>query len=93
MNEPRIYVFTPPRTPLGRALAFVGLVALVVASFFVGIFVLAVALGAPVVMLLVRALRGRAASVPPRAGPETFEAEVVVVEEQQQEPEEDDGDR
>ena len=93
MNDPRIYVFTAPRTPLGRALAFVALVALVVASFFIGIFVLAVALGVTVVMMLVRAVRHRVGDTPPRTGPHTFEAEVVVVEERTEELEEDDGQR
>ena len=91
MNGPSIYTFTPPRTPLGRALMFVGLVALVVASFFVGIFVLAVALGVTVVMMLIRAVRRRIGSVPQGGGsePRTFEAEVVVVEEPKDELERD----
>jgi membrane protein implicated in regulation of membrane protease activity len=90
MNGPRIYTFTPPRTPLGRALMFVGLVAVVVASFFVGIFVLTVALGAAVVMMLVRLVRQRVGDAPRQSGPETFEAEVVVVEEERPELEVDD---
>jgi hypothetical protein len=80
MPDPRIYAFRPPRTPLGRALFFVGVVALVVASFFVGIFILAVGLGIAVVMMLVRTVRRRVGDPPAESGPNTFEGEVIVVE-------------
>ena len=59
MPEPRIFIMEPPRTPLGRALAFLGIVAAVVASFFIGVFVLAVALGVWVLLTLYRLLLGR----------------------------------
>jgi membrane protein implicated in regulation of membrane protease activity len=93
MNDPRIYAFRPPQTPLGRALFFVGVVALVVASFFVGIFILAVGLGIAVVMMVVRAVKRQVGDPPRNDGPNTFEGEVVIVEERETRLEDRDGDR
>jgi len=85
MPQPRIIMFSSPRTPLGRALAFVGLVAVVVASFFLGILVLAIALGGAVLMMVIRLFRGPgpgpgAGGVNPSGGPNVYEGEAVVVE-------------
>lgn len=91
----RIYRFSPPRTPLGRLFAFLGLIAVLVASFFIGIFVLAIALGVAIVgMIYGVAVRGaaRRREQAGREGSDTAggtvvdgEYEVVVIEERNDE--------